>query len=128
MGGKAITSKISQISSINSLSLLMTSSKARGYLSLINFYEILKYQLMVQMTIRSRLALFEQSLQNIENSTKEASGKIDQLTSQFSKVEEVLESLKSGMSAFTKSLSDLLRPFYNWTADRMAGNTISEPV
>src|SRR4051812_9198623 len=101
MGGKAITSKISQISSINSLSLLMTSSKARGNLSLINFYEILKYQLMVQMTIRSRLALFEQSLRNIENSTKEASGKIDQLTSQFSKVEEVLESFKSGMSAFT---------------------------
>jgi prophage DNA circulation protein len=97
----------------------MTSSKARGNLSLINFYEILKYQLMVQMTIRSRLALFEQSLRNIENSTKEASGKIDQLTSQFSKVEEVLESFKSGMSAFTRSLSDLLRPFYNWTADRI---------
>jgi hypothetical protein len=31
------------------------------------------------------------------------------------------------MSAFTKSLAELLRPFYNWTADKMEG-TISELV
>jgi hypothetical protein len=45
----------------------------------------------------------------------------------MSKVEEVVQSLKWGMSAFTKSLAELLRPFYNWSAETMKG-TISEIV
>jgi hypothetical protein len=77
--------------------------------------------------IKSPLDRIEQSLQNIETCTKQACSKVDHLTGEFSKVEEVLESLKWGMSAFTKSLAELLRPFYNWTADKMEG-TISEIV
>jgi SMC interacting uncharacterized protein involved in chromosome segregation len=80
-----------------------------------------------QRIIKSQFDQFEQSLQNIESRTNQACSKVDHLTGEFSKVEEALESLKWGMSAFTKSLAELLRPFYNWTAEKMEG-MISEGV
>jgi septal ring factor EnvC (AmiA/AmiB activator) len=81
----------------------------------------------VQKT-RSQLNQIEQSIRNIERTTTETCCKVEKLTSELDEVQKVLEALKWGMSAFTKSLSDLLRPFFNWTSEKMDGDAVSEAV
>lgn len=70
----------------------------------------------------ANLRQLEQSLQNIENYTREVSHKVDRLTQKMDGIEQVIQSLKGGMSAFTKSLAELLQPFYNWMTDKVEGN------
>jgi septal ring factor EnvC (AmiA/AmiB activator) len=81
----------------------------------------------VQKT-RSQLNQIEQSIRNIERTTTETCCKVEKLTSELDEVQKVLEALKWGMSAFTKSLSDLLRLFFNWTSEKMDGDAVSEAV
>jgi prefoldin subunit 5 len=52
---------------------------------------------------------------------RRASQKIDRLTEKMDQIEQIIQSVKGGMGAFTKSLAELLRPFYNCTSDKAEG-------
>lgn len=65
----------------------------------------------------SRLNRLEEGIHRIEYTAQTICNRLEGVKYQITHGQEVMEKMRGGMSKFTKTLAELLRPFFDWTHD-----------
>lgn len=65
--------------------------------------------------IHIRLAQMDQMMERLEHSVQQLSGRTEEIAGQVHKTVDAIECLRIGMAQFTKTLADMLQPFFQST-------------